>query len=94
MGVVESAERTQRRRSEIDVKGDVLTISLVGREKPKKQADVSLSSHTESSIRTILTNLYRIGIDRLIIHVPDKEAIRIIEETVKSNLIDFLFWFS
>ncbi len=55
----------------------------------KKKIEVNISSLTESSIRTVITNAYRIGYDEVIIHFSNKNTINIIQDIVDRNLIGF-----
>jgi len=55
----------------------------------KRKLEITLSSFTESSIRTILTRIYREGYDNASLKFGDKYAIKIIEDTVEKQLLGF-----
>lgn len=55
----------------------------------KKETSINLTSTTESSIRTIITNAYRIGYDKINLGFEKKDFLKIIEEVIKNNLIGF-----
>jgi phosphate uptake regulator len=50
---------------------------------------VNLRSLTETSVRTIITNIYRAGYDRVTIQFKEKEIVKIIEEVCRDYLIGF-----
>jgi len=58
-------------------------------ENRKKETEINLSSLTESSIRTILTNSYRLGYDKIKINFKDKKAVETLINTIDSDLIGF-----
>jgi phosphate uptake regulator len=78
-------------------KGDELEVTERGRElivggsleKGKQSTEISLGSLTESSIRTILTNAYRVGYDKIKVYFKDKKAVEIIESTLHTDLLGF-----
>jgi phosphate uptake regulator len=55
----------------------------------KKETEINISKLTESSIRTIITNAYRLGYDKIKINFQDKRVISIIQDIVENNLIGF-----
>ncbi len=73
---------------EIDEKQNSIIIGLGGK-KSKRQTEMTLASSTESSVRTILTNAYRLGYDKINLNFQDKKALKIIQNTVNHNLIGF-----
>jgi phosphate uptake regulator len=54
----------------------------------KSETNVTISG-TESSIRTIITNTYRVGFDRIHVTYSNKEDLQILEDVVKTKLIGF-----
>jgi phosphate uptake regulator len=73
---------------EVEEEGNKLVLGLEGK-KFKKQAEINLSSLTESSIRTVMTNAYRIGYDKIKLKFSDKKAFETIREVVNKNLLGF-----
>jgi len=75
---------------EVDVEniGNKLEISLDLNEK-RKEVEINVSSLTESAIRTIITNTYRYGYDKVKINFKNKDSLVLIEDTVKNNLLGF-----
>lgn len=57
--------------------------------KIKKEITIKLTSSVESSVRAILTNLYRLGYDKIIINYSDPEILKVIEKELKNILIGF-----
>ncbi|MCD4666655.1 hypothetical protein K8R47_02490 [archaeon] len=55
----------------------------------KKETTININSSIESSIRTIITNYYRFGYDKLKINFNSENQFKIIKNTVKNNLIGF-----
>lgn len=72
----------------LEEKQNSLIINLESK-KSKRQTEINLGSLTESSIRTILTNAYRLGYDKIRISFQDKRALGNINNTIKNNLIGF-----
>ena len=78
-------------------KGDEVNIEekqnnlIVGLEpgKHKTSIEFNISNLTESSIRTLLTNTYRLGYDKVKVNFKDKNAFEIIKETINKNLLGF-----
>lgn len=57
--------------------------------KKKSETEIQLTGLTESSIRTIITNAYRIGYDKIKVNFADESALPIIQKTLDKNLIGF-----
>ncbi len=76
--------------SQVDIveKGESLKISTQSIHE-KKQANINITNLTESSIRTLITNAYRIGYDKVIITYKRREALKIIHDVVKTRLLGF-----
>ena len=55
----------------------------------KSETSITLTKMTESSIRTIITNTYRLGYDRIKVSYSDQKYYSVINKTVKSRLIGF-----
>jgi len=79
------------------VKGDEVDIDETGNsivvrnsaKETKRGTEISLGSLTESSVRTILTNTYRLGYDHIKINFKDKKILNIIDNVIKTQLIGF-----
>jgi phosphate uptake regulator len=56
---------------------------------PKTEISITLVNQTESAIRTVITNTYRRGFDKIIVHYSKEEQYRILADTVKTRLIGF-----
>lgn len=78
-------------------KGDEVEVEESGRniilgvdpKKKKFETEINLASLTETSIRTIITNVYRAGYDKVKLNFKDKAIIPIIEDVVEHYLIGF-----
>jgi len=55
----------------------------------KTETNTILINSIESSIRTIITNSYRAGYDRIKLHFNDEKQFNLLQKIVKSNLIGF-----
>ena len=73
---------------DIEEKQNSIVISLGGK-KSKRQTEINLTSSIESSVRTILTNAYRLGYDKINVNFQNKKTLKIIQNTVNHNLIGF-----
>lgn len=73
---------------DIDEVGKSVVISNVAKD-VKRQTEINLGSLTESSVRTILTNTYRLGYDHIKINFKDKKILNIIDGVIKTQLIGF-----
>ncbi|MCX6750594.1 MAG: AbrB/MazE/SpoVT family DNA-binding domain-containing protein [Candidatus Pacearchaeota archaeon] len=73
---------------ELEEKNNSLIISQEAK-KGKKQTEINLSSLTESSIRTLITNAYRLGYNQIKLSFKDKKAIESIKDTINNNLLGF-----
>ena len=73
---------------EIEEKQNSMVVTLESK-KSKRQTEINLASLTESSVRTILTNAYRLGYDKINLNFQNKNALEIIQNTIKNNLIGF-----
>ena len=78
-------------------KGDEVEISpeasslVIGVEQSKliKEANVKLTSNTETSVRTFIANLYRIGYDIITVNYDNNIVYPIIENVVNNQLLGF-----
>ena len=79
-----------KKGDELDVeqKENNLIISLDKR-KQKTEINLDLSSLEESSVRTILTNIYRLGYDKITINYQNNKILEIIKTLVEKNLLGF-----
>lgn len=50
---------------------------------------IQLTGNTESAIRTIITNTYRKGYDKIIIEYDNEEQFKILQKIIKTKLIGF-----
>ena len=57
--------------------------------KKKRSTKIELVGLTESSLRTLITNTYRKGFDRIEVLFKDNKQFKIIEQTIKTKLIGF-----
>ena len=75
---------------EVDVeeKTNSLIIGLDTKQISKK-TEINLGSLTESSIRTILTNAYRLGYDKIKLNYQSSEALKHIKNIIDNNLVGF-----
>jgi phosphate uptake regulator len=73
---------------DIESKGNKLEISIGSNDK-RKEVEVNVSSLTESAARTIITNTYRYGYDKVKVNFSNKNSLALIEDTVKNNLLGF-----
>lgn len=73
---------------EVDEKNNSIYITLEP-DKAKRHATINLTSLTESSIRTAVTNAYRLGYDAITVHYSSLETLKIIQNVVKTRLIGF-----
>ncbi len=55
----------------------------------KSETSIKILGHTESAIRTIVTNTYRVGYDRIRVEYGDKKQLEVVETVVKNMLIGF-----
>jgi tRNA/tmRNA/rRNA uracil-C5-methylase (TrmA/RlmC/RlmD family) len=72
----------------IDSLNNDLLISAKGQDY-KSETVVTLTGVTESLVRTIITNTYRSGYDRIRVNYSDKSQLIILEKVVKTRLIGF-----
>src|SRR3989338_7426083 len=55
----------------------------------KKETLITIKSKTESVVRTIITNAYRNGYDKITIQLDNEEQLHIIHDTIKTRLVGF-----
>lgn len=72
----------------VDEKPENLILSL-DKKKHKSTTSINLSSLEESSIRTVLTNAYRLGYDKINISFEKKEIFGILNKFVDMTLLGF-----
>lgn len=79
-----------KKGDEIDIqeKENHLVLSL-DEEKWKTETSLNLSSLEESSIRTMMTNAYRLGYDKIKVTFNNEKAFEAIPELVEKNLLGF-----
>jgi len=79
-----------KKGNEIDIEEKDSKLIISSEEtKAKKKTEINLSSLNPPSIRTILTNSYRLGYDKIKINFKDKKTARFISDLIKTNLIGF-----
>jgi phosphate uptake regulator len=72
----------------VEEKGEELVLKSKGK-KIKKQIEINITSSIESSIRAILTNLYRLGYEKITLNFSTEKILEIIEKETKNSLIGF-----
>ena len=77
--------------SEIDLQihNNELTINASEKKQTYKEATIKITTNTESAIRTILTNAYRLGYDKIILTYSEPINIDIIKKTINNNLLGY-----
>jgi len=75
---------------EIDIfeKENNLVLTL-GDHKIKSETEINLQNLTESSIRTLITNAYRLGYDKIKLRFKHKASLKTIQDIVNKNIIGF-----
>jgi phosphate uptake regulator len=75
---------------EVDIEeiGKDIFISTKGTDK-KSETSIRLVGLTESSIRTLITNAYRSGFDKINIEFENNEQFAMLQDTIVKNLIGF-----
>ena len=73
---------------DIDIEDDQVIVQTQAKVK-KSEISLDISSDTESGVRTIITNAYRIGYDVLHVIYSNKKQLDYIKKTVKNNLLGF-----
>jgi phosphate uptake regulator len=74
---------------EINLETEGQSIVISAQFSRKKESRIKLSRLVEPSIRTLISNAYRKGYDRIIVDFTDNKQFKILEDTVKNNLIGF-----
>lgn len=72
----------------IEESGTNLVISPT-ESKKKTETTIKLENLTESSIRTLITNTYRAGYDKITVRFEHEAQFKILQDTVKTKLIGF-----
>jgi len=57
--------------------------------KLRLETSIQLTGNTESAIRTIITNTYRKGYDKIIVEYDNEEQFKIMQHVIKTRLIGF-----
>jgi phosphate uptake regulator len=87
---VDAAKLGKGSRLNINVSGNDLVMSPVKDEAHKKlETDIKIANLTESAIRTLITNAYRVGYDRIKVTFGNEKQFRILQDVVKTRLIGF-----
>ena len=83
-------ENKAQKGSEIDIEaaGNNLIISTSGI-KTKSETEIKLINLTESSIRTLITNTYRRGYDKVKVYYDKQSQIKILNDVIKTRLLGF-----
>ena len=58
-------------------------------EHSKKELKIKLNTQSESAIRTLITNAYRSGFDKVIVEFDDSKQFEMLDEIIKTRLIGF-----
>ncbi len=72
----------------VEEKGEELVLKSKNK-KIKKQVEIKLTSKEESSIRAILTNLYRLGYEKISLSYSEEKTLDVIEKETKNSMIGF-----
>ncbi|MBS3079676.1 hypothetical protein J4218_06140 [Candidatus Pacearchaeota archaeon] len=78
-------------------KGDNLDVTVSGKEliigpkatNKKSEIETKLTNSSETSIRTLITNVYRTGYDRVKIFFNTEDQFKILQKIIKTRLIGF-----
>jgi antitoxin component of MazEF toxin-antitoxin module len=73
---------------DVEVSDNHLILSTMPSKK-KSETTIKLSNLTESSIRTLITNTYRAGYDRIEVLFKDEHQFKILQDVIKTRLIGF-----
>lgn len=73
---------------DLDEKGNMLEI-YPAKSNPKKEVEINITNLTESLIRTLITNAYRLGYDKIKLNFHDKSVLKTVQEVLDKNLIGF-----
>jgi len=57
--------------------------------KSKSETEITLTGLTESSIRTLITNTYRIGYDKIKVNFSSEVQFKILRDVIKTRLLGF-----
>src|SRR3989338_9117946 len=71
---------------EVDDKDSQLVLNGKG-EKKKTEATIDLHGLNESAIRTLVTNTYRLGYDKVMVHFENNDQYENLKQVVKTRLI-------
>lgn len=55
----------------------------------RRETTIALAGLVESAIRTVITNTYRTGFDRIRVNIANDEQYSIVQQVIKNNLIGF-----
>jgi phosphate uptake regulator len=73
---------------EVEEKGNSLVLGIEGK-KAKTETELNLTSLTETSVRTLITNAYRLGYDKILLNYKEKSTLDTIKDVVEHNLVGF-----
>ncbi len=85
---VDAQKLKEGKEIEINQINNTLVISSNG-VKSRKEAKIKLTNLTESSIRTIITNVYRLGYDSIFLDFATEKHFKIIKKVIKQHLLGF-----
>ena len=74
---------------DIQINEHTLTINSAIPTAQKRETTITISGLIESAIRTIITNTYRTGYDRIKITTPTEQQYQVIYEVIKNQLVGF-----
>jgi phosphate uptake regulator len=79
-----------KKGDEVDIEEHESNLLVSSKEiKAKLETEISITGIAESSIRTIITNAYRIGYDRIKINFSNEEQFKILQDTIRTRLLGF-----
>ena len=83
-------KKNLKKGMELDVeeKNNNLIISI-DKSKHKSETTINITSKEESAIRTILSNAYRLGYDKITVNFDDKSILKIVSDNTDSTLLGF-----
>ena len=79
-----------KKGDEIDIKAAEDSLLVSAKEiKAKAETEITLTGLAESSIRTLITNTYRIGYDKIKVNFSSNIQFKILQDVIKTRLLGF-----
>lgn len=72
----------------LEVQQNKLVLSPTKKEE-KQEIEIKITSEIESAVRTLVTNAYRAGYDRVIVKYENEKSFEILQHIIKTRLIGF-----